>query len=528
MTQVCVAALNDLKAQRYFKTVIGSQAVRKSAWAQLTLLLSSSSSPSKCKLIPSLFFFFLPTMHPILKTLFFLPFFTLSVLSHLFSPPDNHLINCGSTVPTTLIDNRAFAGDLAGKHPSFSSSPNAVSLRNDNVSPGLPPIYNTARVFTTPARYTFPIRDKGTHMVRFHFYPFNSSNLDLGRAQFHILVDGYVVLSNFSRFVGGSQRNPRIVEYLIWVDAERLVIMFVPNRDSKLAFVNAIEVISAPKDLIPDTAKYLISGKVENFNGLNKQALEVVYRVTVGGPKVTPFNDSLSRTWGPDDEFFKSSVVSEKLYFGGRIKYHVGGASREVGPDNVYNSARLIRSKNDSVPNVNMTWVFPVVGGYKYLVRLHFCDIASISLGLLYFNVYVNGYLAFEDLDLSYVTNSLASPFYADFVVDGDGNGGALSVSVGPSKSSIPHVIDGILNAVEVMKLNNSHYSLDGDVCVGSVLKSWSTGNTGILFTLLAALCIVLSLAIVIHRKLIGVRESVSWSRLPVNSSDGSVKIDNI
>ena len=67
----------------------------------------------------------------------------------------------------------------------------------------------------------------------------------------------------------------------------------------------------------------------------------------------------------------------------------------------MYNSARLIRSKNDFVRNVNMTWVFPVVGGYEYLAQLHFCDIASISPSLLYFNVYVNGYLAYEDLDLS-------------------------------------------------------------------------------------------------------------------------------
>ena len=122
------------------------------------------------------------------------------------------------------------------------------------------------------------------------------------------------------------------------------------------------------------------------------------------------------------------------------------------------------------------------------------------------------------------VVNSLASPFYADFVVDG-GDDGALSVGVGPSKRSMPHVIDGILNAVEVMKLNNSRSSLDGEVCADFVMKSWSTGNnTGLLFTLVAAVCIVLSLSIVIRRRLTGSRESVSWSRLPVNLSDDSVK----
>ena len=365
-------------------------------------------------------------------------------------------------------------------------------------------------------------------MVRFHFHAFDSPKLDLGRAQFRVLVDGYVVLSNFTR-LNCTGKNPRVLEFLIRVDGEKLVITFVPDKDSKLAFVNAIEVISAPKDLVPETAQYLSSsGNLVNFNLLNKQALEIVHRVNVGGPKVTPFNDSLWRTWVPDDGFLRSGFGSERLYFGGRIKYQVGGASREVGPDNVYNSARLMRSRNDSVPNVNMTWVFPIVGGYKYLVRLHFCDIASISLGLLYFNVYINGYLAYKDLDLSYITNSLASPFYADFVVDGDGSLGALSVGVGPSKKSIPYAVDGILNGVEVMKMNNSHGSLDGEVCADLVLESWSRGNSGILLTLVAAVCIVLSLSIVIRRRMIGSRESVPWSRLPVNSSDDNVKVGNI
>ena len=58
----------------------------------------------------------------------------------------------------------------------------------------------------------------------------------------------------------------------------------------------------------------------------------------------------------------------------------MGGASREVGPDNVYDTARVIKSRNASIPDANITWEFPVIGGFKYLVRLHFCDIASISI----------------------------------------------------------------------------------------------------------------------------------------------------
>ncbi|KAL1366925.1 hypothetical protein HN51_020979 [Arachis hypogaea] len=450
---------------------------------------------------------------------------TLSVLSHMFSPIDNYLINCGSSESTTAVDFRRFSGDLSGNHhsPLPSSSNGAFPLRNKGNFLDLPSIYRTAMVFNKPTKYVFPIKEQGTHMVRLHFFAFNSTRYDLGQAQFHVLVNGFVVLSNSRRVI--SSEKPMITEYLIKVlNEEHLVIHFVPTKDSRLAFVNAIEVISAPKDLVPETATYLSSKGIENFNGLSNQAIEVVYRVTVGGPKITPFNDSLWRTWIPDNEFLRSSFGSERLYFGGRIKYHAGGASREVGPDNMYNSARLIKSNNDSVPNVNVTWEFPIIGGYKYLVRLHFCDIASIQLGLLYFNVYVNGYLALQDLDLSSITGSLASPFYADFIVDGNGIEN-LSVAIGPSNSSIPYVYDAILNGVEVMKMNNSHNSLDGEVCAGFVLKNWASGNESILLTFIAAICILLSIFIVVRRKIIDSRNYVPWSRLPMNvSEDNEIK----
>jgi hypothetical protein len=153
------------------------------------------------------------------------------------------------------------------------------------------------------------------------------------------------------------------------------------------------------------------------------------------------------------------------------------GASREVALDNWYNTARVISGRNTSIPDVNITWLFPVMVGFNYLVRLHLCDIGSISFGLLYFCVYVNGHLAIKDLNLSSVMNYyvLASPFYVDFVVDGDGSG-ALSVSVGPSSKSYPYAIDGILNAVEIIKLNNSMGSLVGKVPAEFILKNWPRG----------------------------------------------------
>lgn len=357
-------------------------------------------------------------------------------------------------------------------------------------------------------------------MIRLHFYQLGSE-IDFSNSQFHVLVDGFVFLHNFSGGHSGNG-NPRVWEYLIRVSTGKLEIRFLPAIESKFAFVNAIEVISAPKDLILDTAQFVNNDKVESFNGLTKQALEVVYRINVGGPKITPFNDSIWRNWVPDDDYLKSSNGWEKSFFGGRISYQLGGASREVGPDNMYNSARLIRIKNASIPTMNLTWEFPVTEGYKYLIRVHFCDIASLTLGMLYFNVYVNSHLAYENLDLSKATSyTLASPFYMDFVVD-SAHSGALSLSIGPSEKSLGYAVDGILNGVEIMKMSNSIGSLDGEVSAGSlIMKCWPSRNADFLAPLIAVVCLLLIMSMLMHRRM---RNSTEWMKLPTDVSEFNLK----
>lgn len=453
-----------------------------------------------------------------------LHFFAVSSLLPRFAPIDNYLIDCGSSDKVTVDgNNRKFTGDSIKSDSLFLCGARTISIRVSNPDPSLSPIYHTARVFIKPSKYEFEIRDKGIHAVRFHFHQLNSADYDASKALFHVSVNGILVLSNFT---GYDNENPKIKEFLVPVDAEKLVIRFIPSTRSNFAFVNAIEVISAPKDLIADTAQFVNGDRVENFDGLTKQALEVMYRLNIGGPMVTPFNDSLWRTWIPDEEFLKFSEGSSRVYTSGRIRYHEGGASREVCPDNVYNSARVISSSNATVPNHNITWGFDVVEGHNYLVRMHFCDIASIAIGLIYFNVYVDGHLVYTDLDLTYITGELASPFYADFVVDG-GSSGVLTVSVGPSNNSFPHAVDAILNGVEIMKLNNSMGSLDGEVSVEQVLKNWSRGDIGVLVTLFASVCLLLTASTLMLRRRVGAKDSVAWSPLPMDIKKGDLKSNN-
>ncbi|PIM99794.1 Non-specific serine/threonine protein kinase [Handroanthus impetiginosus] len=427
-----------------------------------------------------------------------------------FTPIDHYLINCGSRAAETLDpDHRVFTGDDSG----FLTSDRTIRLESSgSLFATSSPLYRTARAFNHPAHYAFPIRDRGTHhLVRLHFHPLENDYVNLFEAEFHVVANGFLLLRNFR--VAENDNFPVIKEFVIPTDSEVLEITLMPLEKSKFGFVNAIEVISAPRDLIADVAQLVDFEKNERIYGLLKNGFETVYRVNVGGFKVTPFNDSLWRTWLTDDEYLASSDGSQQIHFGGRINYQMGGASREVGPDNVYNTARM-----------NITWSFEVEKDYKYMARMHFCDIASVANHMLYFNVYVNGNLAYYNLDLSDITNGrLASPFYADFVVNGESSGN-LVVSVGPSNVSLPRAVDAILNGIEIWKLNNTMGSFDGEVCAGYLWTNWRKGHTGVLLPLVAAIFLLLSASVFIQRKR---NSSVAWSRLPVDVSEANLKSGN-
>lgn len=321
--------------------------------------------------------------------------------------------------------------------------------------------------------------------------------------------------------VVNATNSPQIREYFINLVSDKILnlarLSFVPADPDAFAFVNAIEMVSAPPDLIADTARLVNFDKVESFSGITKQALQTMYRVNVGGPRVTSFNDTFWRDWVPDFGFLVSNSPSKAVHYSGRVKYRKDGASPEVGPDNVYNSARVSSS--------NMTWSFAVDPGYKYLVRLHFCDIASLALNELYMNAYINGYSAYRDFDISDATGQiLASPYYLDFVVD-VGSSGVLNVGIGPSKFSLPLKVGGLLNGLEIMKMNNTVGSLDGESSVVYVLGSPRTRSYMSFLSSLACGFAFVSLCVAVFMLVLSWRAErrnpVAWSRLPVDVADG-------
>ncbi|XP_016204310.1 probable receptor-like protein kinase At5g24010 isoform X3 [Arachis ipaensis] len=174
--------------------------------------------------------------------------------------------------------------------------------------------------------------------------------------------------------------------------------------------------------------------------------------------------------------------------------YQKGGATREIAPDNVYMTAQEMNMNQSTLASqFNITWNFPVAsGGVRHLIRLHFCDIVSPALNLLYFDVYINNYSAYKDVDLSSLTfHALASPVYVDFIADSD-DSGVIQISVGPSDLSSSMRKNAILNGAEILKMVNvmdSHVSPRKKriwVLVGSIV-----GGTIVLVLVVAAILLI-------------------------------------
>ncbi|XP_074556041.1 putative receptor-like protein kinase At5g61350 [Curcuma longa] len=378
-----------------------------------------------------------------------------------FTPADNYLIDCGSPNSTQLGDGRIFRSDP--QSTSFlSTDPDImVSAAGDGVgATPILPLFLNARVFTDRSSYSFAVSKPGRHWLRLYFYAFVCAGYNLTSSVFSVQTDEVVLLYDF------SPESPVVKEYLLAVTDDHVSLVFVPNKGS-LAFINAIEVVSAPDNLIADFA-YGIAPAAQ-FRGVSKLALEVVCRLNVGGPLISPANDTLGRTWLPDGPFLKVPAAAQSVAVTTQAVRYAddGSVTPLIAPSAVYATADAMANSNTEDPNFNISWLVPADSAFSYLVRLHFCDIVSQSLNSLYFNVYINGLMAASTFDLSSLTSGLAIAYYKDFAVNATTiTNGTLLVQVGPLPNSGAAPPNAILNGLEVMKMSNAAGSLDGQFAV--------------------------------------------------------------
>lgn len=399
-----------------------------------------------------------------------LAFSSLTIVSSSFTPKDNFLIDCGSENAATLPDGRQFKSDPQSSN--FLQAKDEYKVKVDDVNfPS--PVYSNARIFIQEAKYSFHLVQPGFHWIRLHFYPIKNSIFDLQKATFSVYTDSFVLLHSFN--VNNTDK-PILKEYLINATEPQFTLSFIPLKNSA-AFINAIEVVSAPDNLIFDTGSALFP--VGDFTGLTAYSFQPVYRINNGGPLITSSNDTLGRTWESDESFLTDKNLAKSVSVATTaVKYPKDNPaiSPLIAPQTVYASASEMGDAGVNQANFNVSWKFDVDTSFSYLVRLHFCDIVSKGLNELYFNVYVNGKVAISNLDLSAITGALATPYYKDIVVNATLMSQGLTVQVGAANAQGGNA-NAIMNGIEVLKMSNSVNSLDGEFGVDG--RSANGSNRG-------------------------------------------------
>ncbi|KAI5005600.1 hypothetical protein ZWY2020_032843 [Hordeum vulgare] len=419
-----------------------------------------------------------------------------------YTPEDNYLVSCGSSLDTP-VGRRLFLADDGGSGAVTLTSPRSAAVK---ASPDLvsgfrdAALYQNARVFSAPSSYSFAIKRRGRHFLRLHFFPFVYRSYDLAAAAraFKVSTQDAVLLEDGIPAPepgnASSSPQPARVEFLLDVERDTLVVSFVPLVDGGIAFVNAVEVVSVPDNLVTDAAATTAdssSGRPE----LNPAALplQTAYRVNVGGPVVAPDDDALWREWTTDQPLSDPRVdaVTREVRYNRTLNRLPGQATVTDAPDIVYATARELVITNISMDGQKqMAWQFDVDTRSSYFIRFHFCDIVGNASHQLRMNAYVDDATVKQDLDLAAIGNgALAFPYYTDFVLFASAASGKLAVHVGPRENKIVSPA-AILNGIEIMKM---HLSAGSVVVVEPAAKAAKSP--------FAFVTIAVALAIVLRKK---------------------------
>ncbi|MCO5608935.1 hypothetical protein L7F22_063153 [Adiantum nelumboides] len=465
----------------------------------------------------------------------YLPSLPLSHAQGTFAPKNVFLINCGSSTNTT-VDGRTFLADPTDS--SFlSSSARSVAASTSPHGTVVSPVLTTARIFPNSSSYTFPV-SPARFWIRLYFYPFSFNAYDLNTAVFSVVANGFTLLSNVH--VTSSMQNSNSLylfkEYSVNVSATTLTITFEPSMGS-YAFINALEVVSMPSDILVDNSSPLGMNSPQPL-GLESTAAECMYRINVGGPAVTPSNDSagLFRTWAANEtNLFATAGVMNVSTSRNAIVYEPP-LPTYIAPPVVYSTALQMEDNQMPVNSFNISWVFSVDPEFVYIVRLHLCEIVVSTSGERIFEIYLQNKTAYHSLDLVYVKGA-AHAYYRDFTVNSSGGISTLWIQIGPTPNAATSGNNAILNGIEIWKLNNTAGSLDGAIIVPSSGKGSSGSKTapiigGACAGVVAMVLIIVGLLVCCRKKSKVYKHSPSaWLPLPVhggNSASMASKVSTV
>ncbi|KAM3760917.1 hypothetical protein ACB098_01G229300 [Castanea mollissima] len=396
-----------------------------------------------------------------------------------YKPVDNIILNCGSSGNSTAIDGRIWIGDVNSKFFPSESSQNQASLtatavKQSSSATGIP--YTTARLSDSAFTYIFPVTP-GQKFVRLYFYPASYGNFDRSKAIFSVKTGPFTLLSNFSASVtadaDGDPGDTILREFCVNIEeAERLNLTLTPSDSNSFAFVNGIEILSMPPNLYytPSNVEGVIFIGQQNLYRIdNGTALEMEYRINVGGNSITPSDDTgMFRSWSPDNMYLTEDI-SSVLPVDTTIELQFTKIPAYTAPQAVYRSARTMGMDKTINKSYNLTWEFSVDSGFDYLVRLHFCEFQPqiIDMHDRIFLIFIANQTAETAANVMQWAGSNGVPVYRDYVVSmfGKENQKKMNLSIALEANPDDHAThwsDAILNGLEVFKVSDPRGNLAG------------------------------------------------------------------
>lgn len=320
----------------------------------------------------------------------------------IYTPVEDITVKCGySGNSFNEHDRRNWIGDINSKFSPFESQAvgNTSIFKqapHSNTVQQVP--YTTVRLSRSEFTYSFKLTS-GPKFIRLYFNPVSyGPDFDRSKAIFSVKARGFTLLhdSNGSVTADASGLDRIYKEFCLNMDKEEsLNITFTPSITipDAYAFINGIEIVSMPTDLYYSLRNrippIIIAGTESYFVLENSTALEMVYRINVGGNSISSNQDTgMYRNWDGfpeernylDNVSLTRSVLTQNL----SIQLNFSEIPAYTAPNQVYQTARfmLINATNTINQLYNLTWEFPVDSTFSYLVRLHFCQFQSMMTDL--------------------------------------------------------------------------------------------------------------------------------------------------
>ncbi|KAG6501965.1 hypothetical protein ZIOFF_041849 [Zingiber officinale] len=383
------------------------------------------------------------------------------------------LLSCGASQPGSDLDGRDWTPDSDFNFSLPLSGHSVKATQQGSSVPRVP--YLTARVFTSPFSYNFPLAVGGRVFLRLYFYPSNydNDNYTSGDAFFSVTAGTYTLLHNFSASLVANNLNYDYFtrEFSLNVSTGVLNLTFSPSpaHNNSYAFINGVEIVPIP-DIFNSGNAVLINTDGYAYPILKEihpeSAIETVYRLNVGGQAIAPPIGEFSRFWEDDTLYLfgASSGVTFSKDTNVSIRYAPDVPSY-IAPTEVYATARSMGPDASMNLQYNLTWILQVDAGFSYLVRFHFCEIQYpiTTRKQRVFEIFINNQTAEESADVIAWSGGIGVATFRDYMVSTTGSGQMdMWVALHPQVDSRPHYYDAILNGLEVFKLQNSSNSLAG------------------------------------------------------------------